>query len=258
VDRLFPDEMGEGGANGKKQDAPPPPPHTRWHPVPARKDGYLRHVDTDDLLQFAREHHTVVRMERAVGAFVLRDSPLLSLALTEPPGDHMKRALTECCDIDRHRTVEQDAAFGVRQIVDMTLRAMTRSTNDSTTATMCIHYLTAILARLANRDIPSDFRLQDGHLRLIAKGPTFDAMARLAFEEIAGNATGNVTLLVQLLEALETVGSRARDAERRFVLRDLINQVRDNGRRSLEAAMERQKFEERLTRALGAVDATPA
>ena len=63
-------------------------------------------------------------------------------------------ALQAAYHIDRHRTVEQDPAFGIRQIVDMALRALSPGINDTTTAVMCVDYLTAILARLASRRIP--------------------------------------------------------------------------------------------------------
>ena len=66
----------------------------------------------------------------------------------------MIAALQTAYSIDRYRTVHQDCAFGIRQIVDMALRALSPSVNDTTTAVMCEDYPTAILARLASRGIP--------------------------------------------------------------------------------------------------------
>ena len=40
-------------------------------------------------------------------------------------------------------------------------------------AVMCVDYLTAILARLASREIPSSRRYADGELRVISIGQTF-------------------------------------------------------------------------------------
>jgi len=37
--------------------------------------------------------------------------------------------------INRYRTVEHDSAFGIRQIVDMALRSLSLSINDTTTST---------------------------------------------------------------------------------------------------------------------------
>lgn len=49
----------------------------------------------------------------------------------------------------RHRTVEQDPAFGIRQLVDVALRALSPGINDTSTAAMGVDYLAAIQARLA-------------------------------------------------------------------------------------------------------------
>lgn len=249
VDRLFPDDFGSGEADEENPKPSPPPPMTEWQPVRATRNGYLQQVDADALLKHACKHDTVSRIELAVGDFVLRDSPLLSLALPKPPDDQTRRALQSCFFIDRHRTVDQDAAFGVRQIVDMALRAATPSTNDATTAGMCVNYLSAILARLALRKIPSDHRYEHGKLRLIAKGPSFEGLMSLAFEELIGSASGNVTLLIKVVGALETIGIRTRDRERRRIVRELLEQVAENGRRTVRAPPDAWRFEQSLEQA---------
>ena len=85
-----------------------------------------------------------------------------SIALEDPPGKEIITALQAAYTIDRHRTVEQDSAFGIRQIVDMALKALSPGINDTTTAVMCVDYLSAILAGIATREIPSSYRYEDG------------------------------------------------------------------------------------------------
>jgi uncharacterized membrane protein len=103
-----------------------------------------------------------------------RTPPLASLALEDPPDQETMAALQGIFSISRYRTVEQDAAFGIRQIVDVALKALSPGINDTTTAVMCVDYLTAILARLAPRHIPSSHRYEEGELRVIAEGPSFE------------------------------------------------------------------------------------
>ncbi len=89
-----------------------------------------------------------------MGEFVVQGTTLASLALEAPLDEEIVLTLQAAYRIDRHRTVEQDAAFGIRQIVDMALRALSPGVNDTTTAVMCVDYLTAILARLASPSGP--------------------------------------------------------------------------------------------------------
>jgi len=93
---------------------------------------------------------------------VIHDTALASLALEDPPEKEIIAALQAAYSIDRQRTLQQDCAFGIRQIVDMALRALSPGINDTTTAVMCVDYLTAILAQLACRNIPSSHRYEEG------------------------------------------------------------------------------------------------
>jgi uncharacterized membrane protein len=201
IDRLFPGKLGQGPVDD--DDAPTLPlPERNWQAVPAKGNGYIQSVENATLLRLAREHKTIVRMERGIGEFVVHDTPLASLALEEPPAKGIIAALQAAYSIDRHRTLEQDSAFGIRQIVDMALRALSPGINDTTTAVMCVDYLTAILARLASRNIPSSHRYEEGELRVIAIGPTFASLVAASFDQIRTSAQGNVAIMLRMLGAL--------------------------------------------------------
>jgi len=86
--------------------------------------------------------------------------------------------------------VQQDASFGIRQIVDIALKALSPGVNDTTTAVMCVDYLGAILDRLAVRGIASPHRLDQGELRVIARGSSFESLLAEAFDQIRKNAEG--------------------------------------------------------------------
>ena len=151
VDRLFPEKLGNGPVDGDEDQSQLPLPERSWQAVSARGNGYIQSVDNAALLRLAREHQTIVRMERSIGEFVVHDTTLASLALEDPPEKEIIADLQAAYSINRYRTVEHDSAFGIRQIVDMALRALSPGINDTTTAVMCVDYLTAILARLASR-----------------------------------------------------------------------------------------------------------
>ena len=64
VDRLFPEKLGNGPVDGDEDQSPLPLPETSWQAVAARGNGYIQNVDNAALLRLAREHQTIVRMER--------------------------------------------------------------------------------------------------------------------------------------------------------------------------------------------------
>ena len=246
VDRLFPGKLGHGPM---EDNAPPnlhPHPQREWQVIRVHENGYIQSVDNAALLRVARGQKAIVRMERGVGEFVVDGTPLVSLAQDDKLDEEIIAKLTAAFGIDRHRTVEQDAAFGIRQIVDIALRALSPGINDSTTAAMCLDYLTAILARVASLPIPSSHRFEDGELRVIAIGPDFASFVAGSFDEIRGSAAGNLAIMLRMLDALQTIGSLTDDAGRRHILREQVICIAEVGPSSIPSTHDRARFEERL------------
>ena len=258
VDRIFPQKLGEGQVDNEEDLAAPTSPELCWQGVPAHKNGYIQSVDSTVLLNLAREYGTLVRMERGIGDFVVKDTPLVSLALDEPPNEKIVNALQAAYNIDRYRTVHQDCVFGSRQIVDIALRALSSGTNDTPTAAISVDYLTAILSRLAPRTIPSSLRYKDGNLRVIAIGPRFAGLVAESFDQIRGSATGNLGIMMRMLGGLQTIASLTANPTRRQSLHDQIRWIAELTERTIESPHDRTRFESRLAHEREALEAKPA
>lgn len=254
VDRLFPEKLGQGLSDDDENQAFLPRPERTWQAVPARGNGYIQSVDNAALLRLARQHKTIVRMERGIGEFVVHDTTLVSLALETPLEKEIIADLQAAYGIDRHRTVEQDAGFGIRQIVDMALRALSPGINDTTTAVICVDYLTAILGRLASRPIPSSRRYEEGELRIIAIGPTFASLVAESFDQIRGSAKGNVAIMLRMLGSLQTIASLTSSPSRRRVLREEAEWIGELAKRTIESPHDQLRFESRLAHVREALD----
>ena len=258
IDRLFPERLGEGPGEDEDDPTPRPPAERNWRAVPAKESGYIQSVDNAALLRVARDRKTIVRMERSIGEFVVRDTALASLALEDPPDQETTGALQATFSISSHRTVEQDAAFGIRQIVDVALKALSPGINDTTTAVMCVDYLTAILARTAPRQIPSSHRCEEGELRVIAKGPNFESMLAESFDQIRNNAEGNVAIISRMLDAFQTLASLTASPHRRRALGEQLQWIAELTERTVESAHDRARIDTRLARVRVSLEAEPA
>ena len=258
IDRLFPEKLGQGpqDENGEDQElralADP-----SWRTIPARKSGYIQSVDNAALLRLARDRKTIVRMERGIGEFVVQNTELASLALQNPPDQETIAALQATFIISRFRTVEQDAIFGITQIVDMALKALSPGINDTTTAVMCVDYLTAILARIAPRPIPSSRRYEEGELRVMTIGPTFAGLLTESFDQIRSNAKGNLALMLRMLDAFQTLSSLTAGPHRRQALREQVQLIAGLAERTVESAHDRAKIDTKLAHVREALEAEP-
>ena len=255
IDRQFPENPGNGPVDGDEDQSWIPLPERSWQAVSAKGNGYIQNVNNAALLRLAREHRTIVRMERSVGEFVVQNTTLASLALEDPPEKEIIIELQAAYNINRYRTVEHDSAFGIRQIVDMALRALSPSINDTTTAVMCVDYLTAILARLAPRQSPSSRCYEEGELRMLTIGPTFEDLLAESFDQIRGSAKGNVAIMLRILGALKTIAGLTVSPSRRRALGDQLLWITELAERTLESAHDRARINILLARVREALEA---
>ncbi len=246
VDRLFPQELGDDPVEDAL-DGSRLPADDSWSAIAAKRTGYLEVVDAEALLAVARERDAIVRMERGIGEFVVAGTTLASIASRAPVDESTTQALNDAHVISRQRTVQQDAAFGIRQIVDIALRALSPGINDSTTAVMCVDYLEAILVRIADRRVASRFRMEDGTLRVIARGPTFETLLAEALDQIRQNATGNIAVLTRMLQALALVASRTQSRPRQLAIREHADLVAAVARRAATSPRDEAGIAEAMT-----------
>jgi uncharacterized membrane protein len=257
VEELFPEELGE--------EADEAGPQARvaairaWTAVPAKETGYIVSLDSEALLAFARGQGRVVRMAAGVGQFVVAGEPLACLEGDAPVSEAAAASLNRCYSFDRQRTLEQDAAFGVQQIVDVCLKALSPGINDQSTATLGIDRLSEVLVKLARRRVENRFRRDGEALRVIAVGPAFGELVDLAFADLRLNAAGKPAVLHRLLESLERIAGATSSSARRGVLAAQAARIAECAGRSVAAPYEREQL---LARAaafarLIAADATP-
>lgn len=259
IDHLFPERLGHAPDEDADQDQTLQSLDERtWHAVPAEVNGYIQGVDNDALLRLARDRKTVVRMERGIGAFVVQNTALASLALEDPPDQKTIEAFNDAYSIDRHRTVDQDPAFGIRQLVDMALKALSPGVNDTSTAVMCVDYLTAILAQLASRKFPVSLRYEGGEPRVITIAPTFEGLLAEAFDQIRGSAEGNIAIMARMLDAFEILADLTTNPRRRQALYEQVQWIAELATRTIEASHDRARIAKQLLEVRESLNAEPA
>jgi uncharacterized membrane protein len=239
MDNVFPDKCTCIIEENDKTQPLRLPPQCNWHIIPVEKNGYLQNVDYNTLLHFASKHNTTAKMNYGVGEFVVKGSELASLALADPPSKETVETFHSFFSIASHRTIEQDPAFGIRQIVDVAVKALSPGINDTTTAVTCINYLTAILASLGQRAFPSPFHYEQDRLRLITIEPSFETFLAASFDEILGSAKGNPAAIIGVTRALETLATQIEVPGRQEALRKLAQRVAELTQRSVDSTYDR-------------------
>ncbi|MFE7117925.1 DUF2254 domain-containing protein [Streptomyces sp. NPDC057654] len=177
--------------------------------------GVLRDVHIARLVRIARRNGTVLRLVPRIGDFVVPGTPVLAVhGGTEPS----RRALRHTMTVGVERTYHQDPAFGLRQLSDIALRALSPAVNDPTTAVQCLDRITQFLAAVADRPLGVlHHRDAKGAVRLVQELPAWTDLVDLGFSEIRGCVEGNPQVSRRMMAALDDLWWLA-DDERRVPL----------------------------------------
>ena len=249
------DEEFPAGSPATTGDVPLPDQCLTWHPVPARDVGYIQTIDIQALTDFACAHDLIVRMERRVGDFVAPGWALVSIAGPAEADVDMADAINRIYAVDSYRTIDQDAAFGIRQLVDIALKALSPGINDTTTAVICIEHLSALLTHCAPRPARAPHLFCNGVLRVIKQPHDFSYLLSLAFDQIVESAKGNTEILLRMMAAIERIGYATRDDRRINALQTQLDDIAEVIAMSEKTSNAQRRLQAKLAAVREALDA---
>lgn len=216
--------------------------------------GYVTVTDLPGLVQAADDCAGQVWLAVRPGDFVVAGEPLAWLdAGWSSSQVQVKQAIV----IGPERTMLQDVEFGMAQLVEVALRALSPGINDPFTAIGCIDHLGAALAALASHPAPTrEWAGRDGHVRVTRlRVPSFDGAVSAAFDPLRQAARTHVAVLIRLADALARVAEACRDDGQRTAVRRQLAMIATAGREAIPEANDRDDVLERVQKAMNVLDA---
>jgi uncharacterized membrane protein len=185
---------------------PPLPPlgtptHEMFH---RRKSAIVLAINLETLRLEAERTGGVIEIACRVGDFVATGETLFRLyggaaAANDP---QLRAAIA----MGRERTIEQDATFAFRVIVDIAIKALSSAINDPTTAVLAIDQLHRLLRAVGRRRLHDDgIRDASGTLRVVYRTPDWDDFVQLACREIRLYGAANFQVARRLRAMLENL-----------------------------------------------------
>jgi uncharacterized membrane protein len=216
-------------------------PTTDGAAVLSRSSGYIRYTNVDHLIELARSYRVALHVERRVGQFVPAGVPVLRVSRPERvPADH-EQHLVAAFDIGPTRTLQQDIEFGIIQIVDIGLRALSPAVN-------CVDQLSRIMiCWIARAPPPTHYYAPPHVLRLVVPWMTFEGLLDTAFEQIRHYAVADIAVSLRLMRAFNDMAGTTTHADMHEKLLERARRVADGCAGHLPKD-ELLKVQQRLTK----------
>jgi uncharacterized membrane protein len=188
--------------------------------VAAPRSGYLQYIQHQNLLRIATEKNAVIHLRYRPGHFLVQGHPYATV-WPAAAADKVARELARAHVTGPYRTLAQDVAFGLDQLVEICIRALSAAVNDTFTALTCIDWIGDSLCKVTGRWQPTRvYRDGAGTVRVIASQITYERLVQRAFEKVRQAGRGMPAVMIRQLDALTKIMERTVAPEDRQVLLD--------------------------------------
>lgn len=202
-----------------------------------RNSGFVRLVRVDGLVERARRDGAVVRLLVRPGDLVVSGNPVATVWARDPSTGALSPYPDEAGAADLvgdalvlgyERTLDQDVAFGFRQLEDIAVKAVAPGNNDPQTACTAVGHMADLLVRLAGSRLgPTVHEDPDGVGRAVVPDRDLRYYLDLACGQLRRYAAAEPTVLVALLRMLRDLAVAVRDEEDAAEVRRAADTVRD-------------------------------
>ncbi len=213
----------------------------------AQRPGYVQTIAVGGLKKVVTRHQLHLHLKAYPGRFVTTQTIIADVwNLEEPARSLIEKQLHACLSIANERDIWQDAGFGVRQLTDIALRALSPAVNDPTTAVLCIDYLRVLLENIVRHQAFTPlYSTYSG--ALVVECRSFQEYAQMLLQ-IGRYASQDARVVTRLLRALERIAEIASVEQQRalFFLKTLAHAIATPALAEASTDFDRSLIEEQL------------
>lgn len=193
--------------------------HEHAQKITLHTAGFLDKINHAGLDSIARQYPQLeFYTELIVGNFVTPGETIVKVVSpdgTLPPG--LAEQVRQHFVINKYRSYDQDVLFGIRQLVDMGIKAISPAVNDPTTCVNCLHYIGVIVQRYTQVQTPS-LASRKAASNLHYREFTFPMLLDAAFDQVYQWGKHDYIIVGQLLNTLtEVLNSEVSPAHKKAI-----------------------------------------
>jgi uncharacterized membrane protein len=207
------------------------------------KSGYLQEIHHRTLVSAAAKAGAVISVRFRPGQFVLQGETLASISPASKLAS-LAPLVSRSVTMGRHRVLSQDLEFGVAQIVEIAIRALSPAINDTFTGIASVDLLGEALTILAEApQCNGRWFDADGKLRLQVRPLLLPRLVKQAFDQIRQAAADNPAVLIRLLSTIGRLAPKLQRAQDRSALVEQAAAVWETANTRPVVKMDREDIE---------------
>lgn len=175
--------------------------------VKSSSAGFVQSFGTEELLRTLQKANLAAAFRPTVGDHLVEGATIAWV--WKPDGgdvsveEHLEDDVRGAVQIGRERSMDHDVAFGIRQLVDIAVRALSPGVNDPNTAVSAILHLTVVYGCLLERDLGTRFLTDEsGETRIVVPYPSLEEYLTIMVQQIGHYGREDLMVVLRLLRQL--------------------------------------------------------
>ena len=206
--------------------------------------GYLQEINHDILVLEASKANAVIHLPFRPGQFVLAGE---TLAIVWPKSQlgfsKLRNLIEENVRLGRHRVLSQDSEFGIAQVVEIAIRALSPAVNDTFTGVACVDLLGDALVTLSETPQSGCWYDSQGQLRLRERELKTARLIKFAFDQIRQSSADNPAVLIRMLAIIGRVAPRFQNIEEKTALLEQATAILETAMSKNPITLDRNDIE---------------
>lgn len=224
------------------------PDDTNWWCLPASRPGYLRAVNERRLGELLSKRNLLAVVQVEPGFFLVEGHPLIRFS--EPLSDEDRAVAVDCFDFQNNEFASANVSYGMRQIAEIAVKAISPAINDPGTAMRAINLIGVLLQRIGGVP-PFDVGCFDhGQPRLFSPQLAMQRMLETVIAPIRVYASHDPLVMITLLQCMKNALHDSPSDEQVQAIHDEIRALRDQADAKVENWRDRHAVNDAIERLL--------
>ena len=182
------------------------PDFEQWQSISSKTEGYYKGVHTDKLCAILAEENIKVYISVNQGYFTVKGYPFLKCNKDISNNEALINKILDCFIFYIEEYISDHYRYGLTQISEIAVKAMSPGINDPGTAVKSIDMLSILLIqRLSINDINYSFKHSESGPLLYSHETSFDELLHDNFTPLRNYAKGDAYVMTNVLEAFKNI-----------------------------------------------------
>jgi len=224
------------------------PDDSDWWCLPAARPGYLRAVNERRLGELLSKRNLRAVIQVEPGFFLVEGHPLIRFS--EPLNDDDRAAAVDCFDFQNNEFAGANVSYGMRQIAEIAVKAISPAINDPGTAMRAINLIGVLLQRIGGVPAFDVGCFDGGRPRLFSPQLAMPRMLENVIAPIRVYGSHDPLVMITLLQCMKNALHDSPSDDQIKAIHDEIRALRDQADAKIENWRDRHAVNDAIERLL--------